>query len=272
MNFTVLQCGRIIAPSPSKTIERIVKDYELDFFVRGDRDLYVDGVKHSISEGDICFRTPGQKVYGVGYHNAYILTLDFSGLALTENYSRNTPGPIQRIFDNELIKNIPSVFSPHNFEKYKYIFSLISQQIDFNNEATHALITELFYRINADLKHNAFEKIASMDSPVDKSAQYIHSHYSEKITLETLADIACLDKGYFVRSFKAKYKETPINYLINVRLDNASELILSTSLPISEICECCGYNNESLFIAQYKKRFGTTPAKHRKQIWGTEKL
>lgn len=270
MEFTVLQCNRIIAPKPSRTMERVVKDYELDFFVGGDRDLYVDGVKHSIKKGDICFRTPGQRVYGVGYHNVYILTLDFSGHTPTENYNRNTPGPIQKICENELIRDIPHIFSPHNFEKYKYIFSLIFQQIDYNSETTHTLVTELLYRLNADLKHAAFEKISSLDSPIDKAAQYIHFHYSEKISLETLANIACLDKGYFVRSFKTKYKETPINYLINVRLDNASELILSTSLPISEICEYCGYNNESLFISQYKKRFGITPAKHRKQIWGAQ--
>lgn len=267
MEFRVLQCSRIIAPMPSKTIERIVKDYEIDFFVKGNRDLYVDGEKFSVKEGDICFRRPGEKVYGVGDHNAYALTLDFSLLAPQGNYSRNTPGPIQKKFESELIENIPPIFSPHNFEKYNYIFSLISHQIDFNNESAHALVTELIYRINADLKHNAFEKIATISNPVDKAAQYIHFHYAEKITLETLANVACLDKSYFVRSFKAKYKETPINYLINVRLDNASELILSTALPISEVCECCGWSNESLFISQYKKRFGTTPAKHRKQIW-----
>lgn len=267
MRFRVLQCGRIIAPLPSRSIERVVKDYELDFFVKGHRNFYVDDTKFSVSEGDICFRTPGQRVYGEGDHNAYILTLDFSGETPIKNYSRNTPGPIQKIFDNELIKNIPPFFSPHNLEKYKYIFSLISQQIDFNSDACHALVAELIYRINADLKRSEFKKIASLDSPVDKAAQYIHSHFGEKITLETLANIACLDKSYFVRSFKAKYKETPINYLINVRLDNASELILSTSLSISEIWESCGYYNGSLFIAQYKKRFGMTPAKHRKQIW-----
>ena len=73
-----------------------------------------------------------------------------------------------------------------------------------------------------------------------------------------------LDKNYFVRLFKSTYGKTPINVLIDLRMERASDLIVNTNIPITDIAESCGYSSVSYFITEYKKHFGITPLKQRK--------
>ena len=266
MEFSILQCKHLGAGYASVTTERIVKDYEIDFYLGKHKDMYVDGKKYTLKYGDICFRRPGQRVYGMGDFEAYLLTLDFANRGYVKNYTRNAAIEQQPIFRNDILDEIPQVFVPRNIEKYNYLFKTLAVQLDYTKDAAKALVMEILYRINAELKHNFFEENISMPSPVDKIAQYIHTHYNENITLEKLSKIGNLDSSYLVRIFKKKYNNTPINYLIKIRLNNARDLILETDMPIADIAECCGYNNESFFISQYKTRFGVTPSQHRKDM------
>lgn len=268
MEFNILQCKYLMAPYTTQKIERIVKDYEIDFFVGARRELFVDSVKYNVNEGDICFRTPGQKVYGLGDNAAYLLTLDFSNRPYIKHYSRNTAKEFQPICDSELLRDIPCIFRPRNIEKYKFLFSILSLQLDRQSDVSKAVVMEILYRINADLKHDFYEKNASEPSAIGKVAQYIQLNYNQNINIDTLAKIACLDRSYLIRSFKKEYKKTPISYMIGVRLNNARDMLLNSDLPVAQIAERCGYNSESFFIQQYKKKFGATPYSHRKEVWG----
>lgn len=264
MEFHVLECKRLSVPHTAKTVPRTVKDYELDLFIGERRELFVDGAQYEVHEGDICFRKPGQRVYGTGDNHAFLLTLDFSGRGPIANYSRNTAKEIQPLRAQELLDRIPTVLSTTHSEKYKHLFSVLMLQPDCNSTAAKALITEILYRINADIQHLRFKESTPAPTPADQAAQYMQQNFGEEITLETLSKIACLDRSYLVRIFKQRYHETPIRYLIDIRLSNARDLVLETELPISEIAECCGYHNHSFFILQYKKKYGMSPAAHRK--------
>lgn len=267
MKFNILQCKRLTTPCTTKIIERVVADYEMDFFIGAKRELYIDGVRYKVQEGDICFRIPGQRVYGLGDNDAYLITLDFSNRPDIKNYSRNTAKEIQPICDLELISDIPVVFRPRNIEKYRLLFSMLYLQFDRKSEVSKAIVEEILYRINGDLKREFYEGKVTKSSAVEKVAQYIQLNFEKNITLEELSKIACLDRSYLIRSFKEKYKKTPVNYLISIRLNNARDMLLSSNLPLAQIAERCGYNNESFFIQQYKRKFGVTPASHRKQVW-----
>ena len=59
---------------------------------------------------------------------------------------------------------------------------------------------------------------------------------------------------------------TPIEMLISLRMDKASDLVANTNIKICDIAEICGYNTTSFFISEYKKRFGMTPEVHRKAL------
>lgn len=267
MDFSVLQCKYFFSPNVSKSNSRTVKDYEMDFFLGEYRELYVDNKKYVVKRGDICFRRPGQRAYGVGNNEAYLLTLDFTRRGRIEkDYSRNSAAEQQPVVACELLDEIPPVFTPHNRERYELLFKALTTQMNYTTDVSKAIVMEILYRINAELKHDYFVQNASASEPVDKIMQYIQRHYAENITLKTLSEIAHLDRSYLVRIFKKKYQCTPIRYLINLRLNNARDLVLETDASIADIADCCGYNDKSFFIAQYKSKFGITPSKHRKNI------
>ena len=86
----ILQCVTYSAKSNIKN-SRNVKDYEIDIYIDGQRDMYIDGRYYKITSGSTVFRKPGQFVESYGDYNCYTLTLDFSNSLhiLQSKYERN---------------------------------------------------------------------------------------------------------------------------------------------------------------------------------------
>jgi len=78
MEFQVLECKRFILPTKGKSKERIVADYEFDFYIKGYRTIFLDETKVDINKNDISFRKSRQTVSSYGAYNCYILNFDFS--------------------------------------------------------------------------------------------------------------------------------------------------------------------------------------------------
>lgn len=93
---------------------------------------------------------------------------------------------------------------------------------------------------------------------------YIHEHYSEKIFIRDLASLVNLNEQYFCRFFKKTIGTSPIAYLNEYRIHRAMELLVSTSLPVTEICLECGFNNVGNFLREFRQQTGSTPLKYRK--------
>jgi AraC-like DNA-binding protein len=94
--------------------------------------------------------------------------------------------------------------------------------------------------------------------------KYIRESYKEDITVENLADKACMSKSHFYKSFKNTLGETPMEYLNSERLKQAKKLIRTTSSKLSEIAFSTGFNSSSYFVTQFKKQEGMTPSQFRK--------
>lgn len=88
---------------------------------------------------------------------------------------------------------------------------------------------------------------------------HIDENYGAKIDF-TLAAASCgYSYSYLRHKFKALYGESPQNYLINVRLARARELLTEGSCNCTEACYRCGFSNCSQFTKMFKRRFGVLP-------------
>jgi AraC-like DNA-binding protein len=94
---------------------------------------------------------------------------------------------------------------------------------------------------------------------------YIKLHYTEHLSLESLAGIACLSVFHFQRKFKAVYEKSPLEVITQLRLKKACMLVKKTSLPIDSITIRCGLEDTSAFIRLFKRTFGQTPLEFRKR-------
>ena len=89
------------------------------------------------------------------------------------------------------------------------------------------------------------------------------NYYNPNLSIEMAADVAELSPGYLGKLFKSIAAVSFNDYVNNVRLEMAKELLLSTNEPASRICEKVGIYNITYFSTLFKKIYGMTPSQFR---------
>ncbi len=95
-------------------------------------------------------------------------------------------------------------------------------------------------------------------------AVYLYENY-QTITLHSLAEHFHYSDAYLSNMFRQKANTTFTEILRNFRLEQAKNLLITSKLKLAEVCDQVGYRDQSQFIRDYKKRFGTTPIQYRKK-------
>ncbi len=98
---------------------------------------------------------------------------------------------------------------------------------------------------------------------VEKVIDYLNQNFSKSITLANVANISNMTEVSFSRFFKTNTGISFIDNLLEIRLGQASRLLIDTNLPISEIAFKCGFNNISNFNRLFKKKKNCTPKSFR---------
>ncbi len=93
--------------------------------------------------------------------------------------------------------------------------------------------------------------------------RYIDDHYTEKLTLDDIADTFFVNKYHIVHVMKEAYGVSPIDYMVARRIGEAQNLLNSTSMSVSEIAEAVGYSDKNYFTRTFKKRVGLSPLEYR---------
>lgn len=101
---------------------------------------------------------------------------------------------------------------------------------------------------------------------VDRAIQYILEHYSENITLGKLSEQVYVTPMYLSRLFKEKAGVSYIDYLTEVRIENAKHLLSDLSLRIYDIAEMVGYDSRKHFGKIFKERTGLSPKEYRNSL------
>lgn len=266
-DIRVLQCVRLKHEGDSRLTPRLVMDYEFDFCVGCDREIWIDGKNYKVSPGCFIIRKPNQIACSKGLRDCYILTLDFSHHLETSNYSRNTATQMQQPFDSNIWDILPTVFKPAHTNDYLRIFEQLTSinQPDVNkNEQTAFLVNQLLHLLIADAYLNTEPTEQNTITPLDDACTYIKNNFNKELRLEDIASVVHLNKTYFVRLFKKYFGISPIAYLIKYRMDYAKKLLQETTLPIKVVALECGYNEPTFFNTYFKKTFSVTPEEYRK--------
>lgn len=102
------------------------------------------------------------------------------------------------------------------------------------------------------------------NTPIEKAQIFIMNNFRDEISLDRLALEARLSKFHFARQFKAVTGFTCMQYLSMVRLSEATKLITSTRLRVSEVCYEVGFGDLTHFERRFKRDTGYTPSAFRK--------
>ncbi len=126
--------------------------------------------------------------------------------------------------------------------------------------------TALFMLIMIHMARAVGGKVENTRSPhigISRTIKYMHKHFTERISVEKLAENAGLSMSSLLRHFKRINGSSPKEYLIELRINYACELLDSTRLSVDEIAFNSGFSDSSHFSKELKKMTGVTPSKYR---------
>jgi AraC-like DNA-binding protein len=93
--------------------------------------------------------------------------------------------------------------------------------------------------------------------------EYLYSNFDQDVSLEELAEYSCLSVNHLLRTFKQAFNKTPHQFLVDLRLQRARQLLKTTDYPVNEVVTIIGFECPSSFIRLFKKHFNTTPLHYR---------
>ena len=169
--------------------------------------------------------------------------------------------------------------APLEFKQYKDDFHKCCLEIIEEQEACEIgkelILKSLIMKLIAlFLKETNYvkntKKIDRYDFPFyDKSnvvkiiLEYFDNNYMKNISLDDMSKNMYISSVYISKVFKEKTGESPINYLINLRLEKAKDLLISTESPVKAIAQAVGYSDAYYFSKLFKKYYGNSPCKFR---------
>jgi AraC-like DNA-binding protein len=95
--------------------------------------------------------------------------------------------------------------------------------------------------------------------------QYIDEHFTESVSLNTLAQHVSLSPYYLLRAFRAEVGMPPYAYLENVRIRHTQRLI-KAGVSLAEVAAEAGFSSQSHMTRQFKKIIGVTPGQYAQHI------
>lgn len=102
------------------------------------------------------------------------------------------------------------------------------------------------------------------DDYIKKSIVYMHKYYSGNITIDDICGEIYLSPSHFKRAFKNKTGNTPYQFLTEIRVDKAKEMLKNKERTIREVARLCGFVNSGNLSAVFKKHIGISPSEYRK--------
>lgn len=209
------------------------------------------GVTFDAQAGDVILLDLSEPHCYSAYDGLEFLYLHFSGAnarELCQYYLSKSP-PLIRSKKNQLIRNfLVNTIAFYDMNKYESIID--------TSMRVYKCIQLLFANDEMYTSEN--------NASVETALLYIHEHMTEKLALQDFADLLHLSPYYFSHLFKKETGLSPIEYVINVRMNQAKLLLITTNKSVSDIAFEVGYMSGASFTNVFTDKIGCSPKQFRK--------
>lgn len=244
--------------------------YEIFFFIEGNVDYWIDGSLYHLMPGDILLIHPTElhkpvPVSEIDSYERIVIWINKSFL------SEINGGLLERCFDRDRPTYNKVLRLPD--EKKEELFTLAHQLCKEHygtefacNIASYSLLLQILIQINRLNHFISPVSSAKLSTPtlISDILSYINDHYSERLTLDSIAKHFFINKYYLSHEFKNAVNTSLYRYIIMKRLNVAYALLIEGH-PASEVCTMCGFGNYTVFFRAFKAEFGISPAECSKQ-------
>lgn len=146
------------------------------------------------------------------------------------------------------------------------IYELLQHQTSFYEIDVSVQLAMIWRNVIAhttDLKYERTEIVKN--ERMKQMIDYIHSHYTEKITLAAIAQAGQLSRAECCRYFKRVLHTSPLSYVIDYRIQKSLLLLQQDELNVTEVGYQVGFNSTSYFIGTFRERMRLTPLAYKKE-------
>ena len=244
---------------------------EMSLITDGSARHLVDNDSYPIEKGDVFVihenmshafeETDRLRLYNIMFSPVLLPSGDISGssgfgaLFSAENNKRS--------FSSHLRLN------PADFELVAHLFRRMHREYTEKRVGWQTAVQGDLLRVTVTLSRlydfdkvkddHGLEKIAS-------AAAYIERNYAENISVARLAEMSNYSLRQFIRLFKKAYGCIPTEYIANLRMQKARELLRSKGSSITDIALFCGYGDSNYFSRIFRKYNGMTPSEYRSRF------
>ncbi len=244
--------------------------YELFFLVDDHASHIIEGEYFSLQRYDLVLLKPSllhMTMYPKGENPKSRLIVAFRIPAEMPAMSRQMKRLLTIVDENPPIFRFSGSVQNKILSLFNAIYMLGTELQPGYDLMIHGKFLELLWTIQSNRRANLYTKTKITDSITQKIfdvTSYLHTRYSEELSLQEVANHFSVSSFYLSHQFKRITGMNFVSYLQQIRVRNAQQLLLYSSLKIKEICEQCGFSSFSQFNRVFSKFCDVTPSAFRK--------
>ena len=147
---------------------------------------------------------------------------------------------------------------------FRYRKDYLTTVIDINNYAQ--LRTWFLSKVTDACRNIITKKEIQASGVIARAKAFLEDNYKKDISLDDVSRTVDISPYYFSKLFKEQTGENFVEYLTNIRIENAKKLLQNCDLSIKNICADTGYSDPNYFSRIFKKLVGVTPTEYRERL------
>ena len=233
-------------------------DYQLIYIASGKMHLVLHGKKQTVPKGNMILFRPGEP-------QNYSIHAEDRSETFWVHFTGNQVESILADYDIPQGKNIFFTGISHN---YKWLFLQMIQELQLKRthfKDTMPLHLKLLLLYISRTDENGQLITAELLDEVENAMHYFNNNFHSQIVIEDYAKQHNMTPCWFIQNFKKITGTTPMQYIVSLRINNATNLLDDTEYSIEKIANSVGYDNALYFSRLFRKHVGMSPREYRKR-------
>ena len=233
------------------------EEIELQYMVKGEAEPLCNLQPASLKKGDILFVNSNELHTGNTAH----LHGEFYCFHINKEFFSNRVGSDYIVFDN--------VICDEDCSKLLDEAVQCAKNDGFENRVKMCRLLYSFFELCVDrhvkavLNEGDFKKHFKRIDKFNDMVKFIEEHYNESLTVTSVAEKFYVTPSYFAHFFKKRAGKSVIQYVNEVRINNAKILLEQEDVAVGEVALCVGFDDINYFSRKFRQLVGETPTEYR---------